>query len=82
MFNIPVCSAIIFNHESFLRNNNYDFKKISLRIKNFNNNKKNSKILLRNINIKRDWEQASEYMEACYKILNSGKIYDHIIAIG
>jgi GDPmannose 4,6-dehydratase len=81
MFKIPVCTAILFNHESSLRNNNYVLKKISLRIKNINNEKK-SKILLGNINIKRDWGWAPEYMEACYKILNSVKIDDYIIATG
>lgn len=83
MFKLPVCTAILFNHESSLRKNNYVLKKISLKIKNINNNKnKNKKILLGNINIKRDWGWAPEYMQACYKILNSKKIDDYIIATG
>ena len=81
MFKLPVCTAILFNHESSLRKNNYVLKKISSKIKNINNNKK-KKILLGNINIKRDWGWAPEYMQACYKILNSKKIDDYIIATG
>ena len=40
------------------------------------------KIKLGNINIKRDWGWAPEYMHGCYKIINSKNIEDYNIATG
>ena len=70
MFKIPVCTAILFNHESPLRPKSFVFKKIIDNIKDI---KKNSKKKLRigNINIKRDWGWGPEYMIGCHKIINS-----------
>ena len=81
MFKIPVCTAILFNHESPLRPKSFVFKKIIDNIKDI---KKNSKKKLRigNINIKRDWGWGPEYMIGCHKIINSKKIDDYIIATG
>ena len=73
MFKIPVCTAILFNHESPLRPKSFVFfKKIIDNIKDI---KKNSKKKLRigNINIKRDWGWGPEYMIGCHKIINSKK---------
>tara|TARA_Y100000590_G_C15609686_1_gene973358 strand:+ start:660 stop:1217 length:558 start_codon:yes stop_codon:yes gene_type:complete len=81
MFNLPVCTAILFNHESNLRTNKYVFKKIIDSVKKININS-NFKLNIGNINIKRDWGWAPEYMEACNKILNSNRIDDYIIATG
>ena len=79
MFKIPVSSAILFNHESPLRNKNFIFKKIIDSLEKIKNNKQH-KLKVGNIEIKRDWGWAPDYMEACYKILNSKKINDYIIA--
>ena len=81
MYNLPVCSAILFNHESPLRTERYVFKKIVNGVKKIRDNKI-KKIYLGNINIKRDWGWAPEYMIGCNKILNSKKIDDYIIATG
>jgi len=81
MYNLPVCTAILFNHESPLRTEKYIFKKIINNVKKIKSNKKN-KFFLGNINIKRDWGWGPEYMIGCNKILNSGKIDDYIIATG
>ena len=79
MFKIPVCSAILFNHESPLRHKNFIFKKIIDSLEKIKKNGQH-KLIVGNIEIKRDWGWAPDYMEACYKILNSQKITDYIIA--
>ena len=81
MFNLPVCSAILFNHESNYRNKDYVFPKILKMIERISKNRK-LKIKLGNINIKRDWGWAPEYMHGCYKIINSKNIEDYNIATG
>ena len=78
---LPVCSAILFNHESNLRDKNYVLKKIVNAIKDIKLNKK-KKIKLGNINIKRDWGWAEDFMTACNLILSKNKIDDYIIATG
>ncbi len=80
-YKLPVCSAILFNHESSLRPKNYVLKKISLAIKDIKENKI-KKIKLGDINIKRDWGWSEDYMNACHMILSQNKIDDYIIATG
>jgi GDPmannose 4,6-dehydratase len=79
MYKIPVCSAILFNHESSLRQNNFIFKKILDNLKKIKKNDRH-KLIVGNIEIKRDWGWAPEYMEACHKILTSKKSNDYLIA--
>jgi GDPmannose 4,6-dehydratase len=79
MYKIPVCSAILFNHESSLRQNNFIFKKILNNLQKIKRNNQH-KLIVGNIEVKRDWGWAPEYMEACYKILASKKLTDYIIA--
>ena len=79
MYKIPVCTAILFNHESSLRHNNFIFKKIINNLQKIKRNDQH-KLIVGNIEIKRDWGWAPEYMEACYKILASKKLTDYIIA--
>ncbi len=81
MFNLPVCSVILFNHESHYRNKDYVFPKILKMVQRISKNRK-LKIKLGNINIKRDWGWAPEYMYGCYKIINSKNIEDYNIATG
>ena len=75
--NLWCCSGMFFNHESFIRPNNYLIPKI---VKFLKGNKK--KIELGNINAARDWGWAPEYMEIVHKILNKKKPKDLIIATG
>ena len=81
MFNIPVCTAILFNHESPLRPEKFVFKKIINSVEKVRKNDK-ARLRLGNIEVKRDWGWGPEYMIGCHKILNSKKIDDYIIATG
>ena len=81
MFNIPVCSVILFNHESFLRKKDFVIMKTISFVQNLSQNEK--KILkLGNLNISRDWGWAPEYMRGCVKIMSLKKLDDFILATG
>lgn len=78
-FNVNSVSGIVSNHESILRNKNFVSKKIIDYVKKFNFKKK---LIMGNTNIYRDWGWAPDFVEAIYKINNSKKRSDYIIATG
>ncbi|MBI45766.1 MAG: GDP-mannose 4,6-dehydratase [Candidatus Marinimicrobia bacterium] len=80
-YNIFACSGISFNHESPLRGNQFVTKKIThglskvkLGILDY--------IELGNLDSKRDWGYARDYVEAMYLMLQQKKPDDFIIATG
>lgn len=80
-YDLFVCNGILFNHESFLRSNNFFIKKVikdAIDIKN----KKLDKLIVGNLNVKRDFGYAPNYVEAMWKILQSDKADDYIICSG
>lgn len=80
-YDLFVCNGILFNHESFLRSNNFFIKKVikdAIAIKN----KKLDKLIVGNLNVKRDFGYAPNYIEAMWKILQSDKADDYIICSG
>jgi GDPmannose 4,6-dehydratase len=80
-YNIFACSGILFNHESPFRPSRFVTKKIistALRIQNGSK----EKLIVGNIDIKRDWGWAPEYVEAMWKMLQQPKPDDFIIATG
>ena len=80
-YNIFACNGILFNHESPVRGETFVTKKIVqalVRIKN----KKQKKLFLGNIYSKRDWGHAKDYVEAMWKMLQTKKPSDYVIATG
>ena len=80
-YNLFVCNGVLFNHESYLRSNNFFVKKVisdALAIKNG----KLDKLVVGNLNVKRDFGYAPKYVEAMRKILNHNKADDFIICSG
>ena len=75
------CSAILFNHESPFRSNEFVFKKIVHEIKKIEINK-SKKIKLGNIKIKRDIGWAPEFVEAMWKMLQIKKATNIVIGTG
>lgn len=74
-------NAILFNHESFLRTNNFFIKKLirtAIGIKNG----ELSKLLVGNIDVKRDFGFAPEYVKALKLILETNLPDDFIICSG
>ena len=80
-YNLHACSGILFNHESPRRNENFVSRKItknlSLILKG-----KIKKIKLGNINSKRDWGHAKDYVFAMWKMLQIKKPQDFVIGTG
>ncbi len=80
-YNIFACNGILFNHESPKRGETFVTKKIVsalVRIKL----KKQKKLFLGNINAKRDWGHAKDYVEAMWKMMQQKKQKDYVISTG
>jgi len=80
-YNLFVCNGILFNHESYLRSDNFLIKKViksAILIKN----KKIDKLVVGNLNLKRDFGYAPEYVLAMWKILQLDTADDFIISSG
>lgn len=80
-YNLFACSGLLFNHESPLRPKRFVTKKIidtAVKI----SKGENIKLELGNINIKRDWGWAPEYIVAMYQMLQQDKADDYVIATG
>jgi len=80
-YNLFACTGILFNHESPLRKERFVTKKIistAVRIASGENIKLN----LGNINIRRDWGWAPEYVEAMWLMLQQEVPHDFVIATG
>jgi GDP-D-mannose dehydratase len=76
--NIFSSSGIMFNHESPLRNNKFVIKKIFNSIKTIKQNS-NYKVKLGNIDIRRDWGWAPDFMKAAFLILQHKIPEDYVI---
>ena len=80
-YKIFACNGILFNHESPRRGETFVTKKIIrglVRIK-YGLDKK---LFLGNLDAKRDWGHAKDYVEAMWKILQQKKPDDFVIATG
>lgn len=80
-YNIFACNGILFNHESAKRGENFVTRKITLGIAKIKSGLA-KKIYLGNLDAKRDWGYAPEYVEAMYKIMQHQKPDDFVIATG
>lgn len=81
VYGLFASTGIFFNHESPLRSTQFVTKKIvavACRIKNGSD----EKLSLGNIDVKRDWGWAPEYVEAMWKILNNDFPDDFVVATG
>lgn len=80
-FNLNVSSAILFNHESSLRNENFVTAKIAktaVLIKQ----KKEKVLKLGDIQSKRDWGCASEFVDAMISMSESKYPDDYVVSTG
>lgn len=80
-YGIYACNGILFNHESPRRGETFVTKKITKAVANIY--KKKQKVLtLGNLNAKRDWGYAKDYVEAMWLMLQQDKPDDFVIATG
>ena len=80
-YNLFACSGILFNHESPRRNGNFVTRKITKNLALIVKGKIN-RITLGNINSKRDWGHAKDYVYAMWKMLQLKKPHDFVIGTG
>ncbi|MRI62409.1 GDP-mannose 4,6-dehydratase [Ornithobacterium rhinotracheale] len=80
-YNIYACNGILFNHESPLRGETFVTRKITLAVSNIVHGKQDT-LYLGNLNAKRDWGHAKDYVEAMWLILQQDKPEDYVIATG
>jgi len=81
-YQVYACSGILFSHESILRNPNFVSKKIISTACKIANGDQDKKLILGNLNIKRDWGWAPEYVEAMWLMLQQDKPEDLILSTG
>lgn len=80
-YNLFACNGILFNHESPRRGETFLTRKVTRAIAYILAGKQ--KVLyLGNLNAKRDWGYAPEYVEAMWKILQLDKPEDLVIGTG
>jgi len=79
--NIFACNGILFNHESPRRGETFVTKKIVTALTKIKLGKQ-KKLYLGNLNAKRDWGHAKDYVEAMWKMLQKKTPSDYVIATG
>ncbi len=80
-YNLFACSGILFNHESPLRGLEFVTRKITLGLARIHHGLR-EKIVLGNLNAKRDWGYAPEFVEAIWLMLQQPQPEDFVIATG
>ena len=80
-YNIFGSNGILFNHESPRRGETFVTKKIVSALVKIKMGKQ-KKLFLGNLDAKRDWGHAKDYVEAMWKILQQKKPDDFVIATG
>ncbi|MBN2602962.1 MAG: GDP-mannose 4,6-dehydratase [Candidatus Thermoplasmatota archaeon] len=80
-YNLFACNGILFNHESPRRGENFVTRKITLSISNILRGKQN-KLYLGNLDAKRDWGYAPDYVEAMWLMLQQKRPDDYVISTG
>ena len=80
-YNLFACNGILFNHESPVRGETFVTKKIVSALCKIKLGRQ-KKLYLGNLDAKRDWGHAKDYVEAMWKMLQQKKPQDFIIASG
>ena len=74
-----VCNGILFNHESPRRGEEFVTRKITVALAKMMAGKQ-EKLSLGNLNSKRDWGFAGDYVEGMWRILQQEKPGDYVLA--
>ncbi|KPJ64954.1 GDP-D-mannose dehydratase [candidate division WOR-1 bacterium DG_54_3] len=80
-YNMFVCNGILFNHESERRSENFVTRKITISVARMAKGIQ-EKLYLGNLNAKRDWGYAPDYVECMWLILQQSEPDDFVIATG
>ena len=80
-YDLFACSGILFNHESPLRGDEFVTKKIAKSMVEIKNGVLDC-MLIGNIDSKRDWGFAGDYVSAMWLMMNAKKAKDFVISSG
>jgi GDPmannose 4,6-dehydratase len=78
-YNLFACSGILFNHESPRRGENFVTRKITLAAARIKLGLQ-KELLLGNLDSKRDWGYAAEYVEGMWRMLQQERPDDYVLA--
>lgn len=76
-----ICNGILFNHESPRRGGTFVTKKITDAFAKIKSGEQ-EKVYLGNLDAKRDWGYAKDYVEAMWLMLQQDKPDDYVVATG
>jgi GDPmannose 4,6-dehydratase len=80
-YKIFACNGILFNHESPVRGETFVTRKIVIALCKIKLGLQKT-LYLGNLNAKRDWGHAKDYVEAMWKMLQKKNPSDYVIATG
>lgn len=80
-YNLYACSGILFNHESKLRGKEFVTRKISDAVARIKHNVQ-THIELGNMNAKRDWGHAKDYVEGMWRMMQQDSADSYILSTG
>jgi GDPmannose 4,6-dehydratase len=80
-YGIFACSGILFNHESPLRGKEFVSRKISDAVARIKLGLQD-KLVLGNLDARRDWGFAGDYIKACWLMLQQEQPDDYVVATG
>jgi GDPmannose 4,6-dehydratase len=80
-YGIYSCSGILFNHESPLRGEEFVTRKIAVAAARIGRGQQDC-LYLGNLDAKRDWGHAEEYVEGMWAMLQVAKPEDYVLATG
>lgn len=80
-YRLFACNGILFNHESPIRGETFVTRKITRAVARIKLGLQ-EKLYLGNMDSKRDWGHAKDYVEAMWLILQQPKAEDYVIATG
>lgn len=80
-YGLHASTGVLFNHESPLRPVRFVTRKIITAVCRISRGS-NEKLLLGNLDIRRDWGWAPEYVEAMWRIMQADQPQDFIVATG
>lgn len=80
-YNMFACNGILFNHESPIRGETFVTRKITMAVARIKLGLQ-KKLYVGNLNAKRDWGHAKDYVEAMWLMLQQSEPDDFVIATG
>tara|TARA_Y100000310_G_scaffold94401_1_gene92014 strand:- start:13679 stop:14704 length:1026 start_codon:yes stop_codon:yes gene_type:complete len=80
-YNIFACSGILFNHESPRRGKEFVTRKITYAVARIKKGLQ-KELLLGNLDAKRDWGYAKDYVEMMWTMLQQDEPDDYVVATG